>query len=362
MSVHARKLKSGKTVYDAVVYTGFTADGKRDRRKVTCPTKRAAQLEEARLLAQRDAMRGRSGRMALSDYIDGRWWPNVSRRLAATSLDTYEKEVRLRIRPHLGRMDIRDIDRRSIQRMVDAIPTESVARKCVGVLKTILNEAKGDGLVLSNPAESTFAMPPKGKERGSGLVLSSFPEILDALGIVSERGSESVQRIAYTGFLLGLRPEERYALDWSDIDGADKTVHVRQAYVAASSNHGGRQLKEPKTVNGERTIPMVEPFTDWLSGQGKGSGPFIVGADGKRISPSTAQKRWSAFLRDNPDMPRVTIENMRHSYATAYLAAGGRVEALSRILGHADIATTLRRYVKPGIESIRADVDGLIMG
>ena len=65
MSIAARKLKSGKTVYDVSVYVGFTADGKRDRRKVTCPTKRAAELEHAKLLARRDAMRGRSGRMEL---------------------------------------------------------------------------------------------------------------------------------------------------------------------------------------------------------------------------------------------------------------------------------------------------------
>lgn len=362
MSITARKLKSGRTVYDAVVYVGFTPDGKRDRKSVTCRTRRAAEIEHAKLVAMADAMRGRSGRMALGDYIDAMWWPRVSARLQATSLDTYEKEVRLRIRPHLGGVDVRDIDRRRIQAMVDAIPTESVARKCVGVLKTILNEAKGDGLIAANPAEATFSMPQKGRSRDSGLVLGSFDQIGGLLAIVRERASESVQRIAYTGLLQGLRPEERYALDWSDIDTAMRVVHVRAAYVIASAQHGGRQLKPPKTANGARDVPMLPQFADWLSTQPQGSGPFIVGADGRRISPSTAQKRWRAFLRDNPDVPPVTIENMRHSFATAYLAAGGRIEALSRILGHADISTTLRRYVRPDFSNLREDVDALMLG
>lgn len=361
MSITARKLKSGRTVYDAVVYVGFTPDGKRDRKSVTCRTRRAAEVEHAKLVAMADAMRGRSGRMALGDYIDAMWWPRASARLQATSLDTYEKEVRLRIRPALGGVDVRDIDRRRIQAMVDSIPTESVARKCVGVLKTILNEAKGDGLIASNPAEAAFAMPQKGRSRDSGMVLGSFEQIGGLLAIVRERASESVQRIAYTGLLQGLRPEERYALDWADVDADARVVHVRAAYVVASAQHGGRQLKPPKTANGARDVPMLPQFAEWLSTQQRGDGPFIVGADGRRISPSTAQKRWRAFLRDNPDAPQVTIENMRHSFATAYLAAGGRIEALSRILGHADISTTLRRYVRPDFSNLREDVDALAL-
>ena len=368
MSISERTLKDGTTVYDVTVYTGFTTDGRRDRKKVTCRTKRAAELEHAKLLAKRDAMRGRSGRITLGEYIDEHYWPVASKRLAATSLDTYEKEVRLRIRPALGNVDIRDIDRTRIQRMVDGIATRSVAVKCVGVLKTIMNEARGDGLVQSNPAEATFAMPQRGRERGNGEVLTTFAQISELLGIVRENGSQCVQRIAYTGLLQGLRPEERYALDWSDLDMASGTVRVSQAYVSASRRHGGVQMKGTKTEGSDRVIPMHPAFAEWLDTVPCGGGPFIVGADGGRISPSTAQKRWRRFLRDNAarlegaGVPPVTIENMRHSFATSYLAAGGRVETLSKMLGHCDIATTYRRYVRPDIGSMADDLMRVAMG
>lgn len=358
MSIRTRKLKSGTTVYDARVFMGYDADGRPDRRSVTCRTRRAAELEHAKMVSERDAMRGRSGRMELAAYIERRYWPVASKRLAATSLDTYEKEIRLRIVPSLGRVDIRDIDRVRIQRMVDAIPTESVARKCVGVLKTILNEAKGDGLIASNPAQATYAMPHKGHNRDNGLVLPTFDEIRALLDIVRQNGSQCVQRIAYTGLLQGLRPEERYALDWSDLDAGMRTIRVRQAYVIASPKHGGRQLKETKTERSTRLIPMHPDFPEWLSTQDGTGGAFIVGADGQRISPSTAQKRWRRFLDANPDVPPVTIENMRHSFATAYLHAGGKLEVLSRILGHTDIKTTANRYYRPDVEALRSDIFG----
>lgn len=356
MSISKRILKDGKAVYDVCVYVGFTADGRRDRKKVTCRTKHAAEIEHARLVSMRDAMRGRSGRMTLSQYIDAQWWPVASKRLAATSLDTYEKEVRLRIRPALGNMDIRDIDRARIQRMVDGIATESVARKCIGVLKTILNHAKGDGLIISNPAEAAFALPKKGASRDNGLVLTTFGQIAELLSIVRDRGSQSVQRIAYTGLLQGLRPEERYALDWADIDLEAQTITVRKAYVASTPKHGGNQLKAPKTDKSARVIPMHPDFCTWASELPSGGGAFILGADGKRISPSTAQKRWRRFLDANPDAAPVTIENMRHSFATSYLHAGGSVEVLSKMLGHSNISTTVNRYFKPSVENLRNDL------
>lgn len=356
MSIKRRKLADGSTVYDVRRFMGYTIDGKPDQRSRTFRTKREAEVYDSKLVAEKDAMRGRSGRITLSSYIDNHWWPVAYRRLEATSLDTYEKEVRLRIRPCLGDTDVRDIDRARIQRMVDSIPTKPVARKCVGVLKTILNHAKGDGLILANPAEAVFAMPPDGEKRDAGTVIATFEDMAGLLEAVRKNGSESVQRIAYTGLLEGLRPEERYALDWEDIDPDARTIMVHGAYVIASPRHGGRQMKRTKTEKSTRLIPMHPMFAEWLGTQKKGKGPFITGADGKRISPSTAQKRWKRFLDANPDVPRVTIENMRHSFATSYLAAGGRIEVLSKLLGHSNIGTTMSRYVRPDVNVLRDDL------
>ena len=353
MSVRERKTKDGRTVYQVRRFMGYTVDGRPDQRSRNFPTKRAAELYDAQLLAEREAMRGRSGRITLSAYIDRYYWPVAVKRLAATSLDTYEKEIRLRIRPALGNVDIRDIDRSKVQRMVDGCPTATVARKAVGVLKTVLNHAKGDGLILANPAEATFAMPQGGRKRDNGLVLTTFGQIADLLAIVRENGSESVQRIAYTGLLQGLRPEERYALDWRDIDVDGAAIVVAKAYVASSAKHGGERLKPTKTEKSTRVVPMHPDFAAWVDGQPRGDGPFILGADGGRISPSTAQKRWRRFLADNPDAAPVTIENMRHSFATNYLHAGGQVADLSLMLGHANIATTMNRYVRPNVDDLR---------
>ena len=38
---------------------------------------------------------------------------------------------------------------------------------------------------------------------------------------------------------------------------------------------------------------------------------------------------------------RLTFHTARHTYATGFLNAGGKVEVLQRIMGHTDIKTTM---------------------
>lgn len=358
MSITARQLKSGKTVYDVVVYIGNAKSG-RTRHCETVPTLTIARALEAELKAEQQALASRNGNMTLEQYISHRYWPIAVKRLAPSSLDTYEREIDKRIIPHLGDLKLREIDRYAIQTMLDAAPTSTVARKTVSTLKTILNECLHDGYIKQNPATANFALPEKrGQKRDNGLVLSTFAEIQRVLSIVDEHASISVQRIAYTGLLLGLRPEERYALRWSDFDQSAQFVTISRAITTASAKNGGNAPKATKTRNSNRRVPFHPLFADFLASQPRNSNSdvFIQGASGQHISPSTAQKRWTRFLDDNTDCPRVTIENMRHSFATAYLGAGGQIEVLSRILGHANISTTIDRYYRPDVDTLRADM------
>ncbi len=355
MSIRKRTLKNGQSVYDVTIYINAEK-----RNTKTVSTKAAAVALEAAWIAERNAQSARDGSITLKAYIYNVYWPLALKRLSATSLDTYDQEIGLRIIPALGDIPLKDIDRTAIQNlMVDNCATDCVAKKCIGVLKTILNEAMHDGYISKNYACSKFALPKTpAKQRDNGLVLSSFDEICDMLKIVNT-GSVCVQRIAYTGLLLGLRPEERFALTWSCFDMNLKTVTISEARVTASAKHGGVQNKETKTKLSTRTIPMHDDFFSWIENQPRGNGAFIPGMNGDRISPSTARKRWVRFLEEHPECPPITIENMRHSFATAYLAAGGRIEVLSRILGHTNISTTINRYYRPDVNLLRADLDSV---
>ena len=370
MSISKRTLKSGRVVYDVCEYIGFTIDGRRDRKKVTCRTMREARVEQAKLVALRDARRNRSGRCTFGQYVDEWWWPSTAR-LAASTRDTYEKELRLRLRPAFDRMDLRDITRPLVQRMVDRCGTRRVAEKALGTLRTILNQAMGDGLVQSNPARARYVMPAPGRARDNGVVLTTFASmqpLLAALDAYSDLDGGFCRTLAALGLLMGLRPEERYGLDWADLDLGARVCHVSRAYLAVSAREGGHDLKVPKTALSRRDVPIPADLCSLLARErSRGGvvrmGPVLTGARGQRVPPATAKRRWAAFLRwcgeswDGAEVAHVTIENMRHSFATSYLHAGGRVEDLSRILGHSNISTTYRRYVRPSVEDLARGVE-----
>lgn len=364
MSIRERKLKDGSKVYDAILEYGYDLHGKRLRETKTFRTKKEALEAESKAKETSNALKNKTGRLTLKEYVDRCYWPIASRRLADTSLDTYEREIKKRIVPYLGDMKLDSIDRYSIQYMLDDIETYSVARKTLQTLRTILNESVNDGFIITNPACSRFAYPPKRTKRDNGVILSSFDDIRQFIGVVIKDGSEPITRLVLTGLLLGLRPEERYALDYEDIDFSNRLVRVNKAYVTTSSKRGGHTLKETKTEFSNRTVPMPQAFIDYVYYDDEGTGAYIRNRSGERLSPSTGRKMWLKFLREHPELPRVTLENMRHSYATSCLHAGMEIADLSRILGHSDVNTTYRRYVKPQFSDMQksmVSIDAIVI-
>lgn len=353
MSVKPRKLKDGTIVYDVREVVGLNLDGTPRRRQVTCKSLGAARVQQ-RLMAKEG---GTKAGATLRQYVDEAWWPSLAG-LSANTRSTYEKELRLRIMPALGGVPLREIDRSAVQSMVSACATEAVARKAVGVLKTILNEARADGHVDANPAMARFAYPPKGRPRDESTVVTTF-DGMAAYVDAARTYSPAALKLAVTGFYMGLRPEERYGLDYGDFAPDMSYAAIERAYTAVSAAQGGNVLKEPKTPLSRRQAPVPALARDALAGLPWGEGPFIVGKSGRRITPSAAQTHWRACMRAS-GLPFVTLENMRHSFATAYLNAGGRVGDLSRILGHSDINTTYRRYVRPSNADLVAGIDSVV--
>ena len=61
------------------------------------------------------------------------------------------------------------------------------------------------------------------------------------------------------------------------------------------------------------------------------------------IHPDTLLRRWTALVEAAEVRP-ITLHSARHTYAELALAAGVRIDVVSRQLGHASIATTANIY------------------
>jgi integrase len=86
--------------------------------------------------------------------------------------------------------------------------------------------------------------------------------------------------------------------------------------------------------------------------------------DGSPIHPDLITD-WFRRLARAAGLPPIRLHDVRHSYATAALAAGIPAKVVSERLGHANIAITLDVYshVIPGMDAQAANaVASLILG
>ena len=74
--------------------------------------------------------------------------------------------------------------------------------------------------------------------------------------------------------------------------------------------------------------------------------------NGKPPHPDTITRRFKR-LSKAADLPEIDLHDVRHSYATAGRNAKIDWKALSKRIGHADVAFTMKQYVQTDLEADR---------
>lgn len=354
-----RKLKNGKWQADVVV--GRKWDGTRDRRTECHATKAAARKAETRLLLEKERLRGHvTARMTLAEFVEDVYWPQKAG-LRANTRQGYERDLRRRILPALGNMEVGQISKLNIQRMISSCPTRKTATNARETLSSVLGCAVEMGMLPVNPASFRYTYPGDGEvdpERG-GVWLTTFAEHMRLLDFLRETAPGScIERICVIGLCEGLRKGEILALRWEDVDLGRRELSVRGTYTQGL---GGAHETDPKNRNARRVIPLRAYAAERMAAWGPGEGPVVEGVGGGMLSPVTAGERMRRFTAgaypDGAPLPRVTMASLRHSFATACVNEGMEVSKLSRIMGHADIKTTMRYYVRQKLDDLKAAVD-----
>lgn len=136
-----------------------------------------------------------------------------------------------------------------------------------------------------------------------------------------------------TQALLGLRIGEIRGLEWRDLDLAQGMATIRRQRL-------GAHVYPLKTAHSARTVPMPPALVDALTAWRQ------VAPDPVRVFTATA-RTVAARLRaytDQLHLPRISPHALRHGFATYMLHAGVDAVTVSHLLGHADVAFTLKTY------------------
>ena len=118
------------------------------------------------------------------------------------------------------------------------------------------------------------------------------------------------------------------------------------------------RFKAPKTVHGRRTISLPPSAVTVLRdhrrkllemrlalGLGKPDDDTLLFGhpDGLPVAPNRLTRRWQDACAAL-ELPRVSFHALRHTHASALIAAGLDILAISRRLGHANPTVTLNVY------------------
>jgi integrase len=165
----------------------------------------------------------------------------------------------------------------------------------------------------------------------------------------------------------GMRRAELAGLRWVDIDLDAARLSPRRPRVVV--NYVVHE-SEPKTRMGKRSLALdpatlaalqeqkahqdqerAEVGAAWMD-----SGLVFTRPDGSPIHPDLITD-WFRRLARAAGLPPIRLHDVRHSYATAALAAGIPAKVVSERLGHANIAITLDVYshVIPGMDAAAAN-------
>jgi integrase len=277
----------------------------------------------------------------------------------------YRQELESWVFPTFGECDVRSAEHFSkrtvaawvirLENTVLQNPRRKMSPKTVrnvhGLLSSILKEAIGHEppLRVQNPCAATN-LPDASDEIEDEMEFLTPDEVTLLLGHFTYAKD---RRFAIVKYGTGLRYGEITALQPQDIiDPYGRRPKLRVQRAWKKDGHGGYYLGKPKSKKGRRTIRISPTVVAALVEQGLGTLAedelLWTGTErNQRMHYSTFGDRWVTAVkraRAAGLTKRPTPHDLRHSHASALIAAGQPLPYIQRRLGHESIQTTSDRY------------------
>lgn len=240
--------------------------------------------------------------------------------------------------PTFGRTKLHELDAfRAEQWQLDlarALDPKTVNTH-VGVFQKLLNDAVHWRKVAFNPLRSV--RPLTEPEQDSQFLTAD--EVGQLLGYVKQADAIAFSVFA-TAALTGMRLAEIQGLKWDCVSLATGKITVKRIWDSKAG-----VLKETTKTKTIRVIPISNDLRSVLVPlcQGKGPSDFVfpAGDAGNGFSFHHGARTLRYFCR-KAGVREVRFHDLRHSFASNFVMAGGSIYDLQRMLGHSSVTMTER--------------------
>jgi len=297
-------------------------------------------------------------REKVGHFLD-EWLENSAKRsVRPRTYDSYAGHVRNHLAPALGNIRLADLSPAHVQRMLVDIQTGGLSANSVvrvhATLRRALNQAERWGLVHRNVAKLVDLPEVKPKE-----IEPFTPE--EARAFLDAVAGDRLEALYSVAMAMGLRQGEALGLRWQDVDLERREMTVRfqlqrnprgEGMIQLDGNRG---LVPTKSHRSRRSLVIPETLADKLRAHRarQGRERLLMGDDwvdhglvfttrkGTPLDGAEQTRRFRMLLAANGLPPR-RFHDMRHSCGTILAAQGVPLSEVMEILGHSNIAVTMR--------------------
>ena len=323
--------------------------------------------------------------ISVSDYLDLWMREYCQNNCKPSTINNYEKKIRLHIKPIIGKYRLAALSPEALQKLINDKFNQGYSRNTLAVLKGILTGSLSYAVqplkyIPYSPAEyidlpSTRATPAV-KSRSSPHVYLTPEQMAKAFARFPDGSSSYLPLLL--GYKCGLRISEAFALDWSSIDLQNKKLTVRQqilwqekdkengspAYwyftlpkydsirtielssdvVTALEREKARQ-EEALAFYGSLYIHYFRDEAGRLNTDGVGEEVhfIMVRPDGSYINSRTMQHVSRVATREL-GFEKFDYHSLRHTHATMLAELGVSPKYVQHRLGHKNIQVTMNIY------------------
>lgn len=295
----------------------------------------------------------RLGRVTVGELGPG-WLTRQRAHMKPSGWRSLESAWRVHVEPRWGVTPINSIRYSDVQGWIAEIAAGRSAALVQTVLPRILEDAVRDRMLANNPARGV-KLPTKKRTPNRYLSDIQVHRLADEAG----HYRALVLLLSY----VGLRWGEAAGLRVADVDFLRRRILVHENAVQVGSEIVVGTLKGHK----HRTVPLPRFVADELARtcEGKASDGLLWPArSGKHLGPPSAHDSWlagavSRCQKLDPEFPRVTAHDLRHTAASLAVSAGANVKAVQKMLGHASAAMTVDVYADLFDDDLAAVADRL---
>lgn len=291
------------------------------------------------------------------------WLTTVKKsELKPGSFDRVEQSLEYQIFPFIGHIQLNALTSNDVQIMLNGIMEKwsySTAKKAYNNLNACMELGVQRSELLKNPVKGVKL--PSAKNKAKKEITAYTAEEISAIVQEAKRTYSNGAPVYRYGYLIililntGMREGESLFLKWNDVDFEKRRIYVHGDVVDVKNRDTDIDVKytiieqeTPKTNKSTRYIPLNGNAVDALKNLRR------IIRDEERVaatknhtivSPRKIYKTMENILHKCGITGKANLVHaLRHTFATTLIRNGVDIKAVSEILGHEDVSTTLKIY------------------